>query len=205
MGILPYLYFVTSRCRHPLIRRQALQLLHQGPLQERIWHREVLARISDHIIIMEEAGWQGAQSSSDIPANARLSVINATIDSTQRTITLHYCRHQLEKDVQLHVIHEMTSYWWADQFQLGVQFCLALCYKGLIPSPIARSLLLFTNSSPDRRLHSSVYKWSENAASSGLSDISPSYRLHHGGSRTQSSNMGFWSCYFAAVTLRHDW
>ena len=106
MGILPHLYFAASRCRHPSTRRQALHLLRDGPMQEGIWHRDVLASIAEQIILMKEMNCQGASSSSDIPASARLSVINATIDLTQRTVILYCCRQQLDKDGRSSVIHE---------------------------------------------------------------------------------------------------
>jgi hypothetical protein len=110
MGILPPLYFVASRCRDPLIRRQALHLLRQGPSQEGIWHAVMLSNIAERLITLEETGNLGARSSLDIPATARLTVLNATIHSAERTVALHCCRPDLGEAGTTHVIHELVQY-----------------------------------------------------------------------------------------------
>ncbi|MCJ1238414.1 hypothetical protein MMC14_006403 [Varicellaria rhodocarpa] len=105
MGILPPLYFVASRCRHPSIRRRALHLLRKGPSQEGIWHSMMLSNIAERIINIEEMDCANARSSVDISATARVSVLNATIHSAERIVALHYCRQQvpeLEKPLVLH-------------------------------------------------------------------------------------------------------
>ncbi|KAH8797059.1 hypothetical protein F5882DRAFT_23046 [Hyaloscypha sp. PMI_1271] len=109
MGILPHLYLVSSRCRHPLLRRQALRLLRQGPRQEGIWHREMLASIAQRVINMEERNCEGAQSAEEIPASARLTVINATIDSARRTVILHCCWQEAGQE-NIEVVHELVEY-----------------------------------------------------------------------------------------------
>jgi hypothetical protein len=58
---------------------------------------------------LEEMGCDSAQNSVDIPASARLSMINATIDSAQRTVTLHCCRQQLGEG-RANVIHELVEF-----------------------------------------------------------------------------------------------
>jgi len=108
MGILPHLYLVSSRCRHPLLRRQALRLLRQGPRQEGIWHRDMLASIAQRVINMEERNCDGAQS-AEIPASARLTVINATIDSARRTVILHCCWQEAGQE-NIEVVHELVEY-----------------------------------------------------------------------------------------------
>jgi hypothetical protein len=110
MGILPHLYFVASRCRHPSLRRQGLYLLRRGPRQEGIWHRNMLANIADRIMSLEEIVCESVQNSTDIPTSARLSVINATIDSAQRKVTLHCCRQQIGEEGITDVIHEIVEY-----------------------------------------------------------------------------------------------
>lgn len=110
MGILPQLYFVSSRCRHPIIRRQALALLRRGPEQEGIWHRDMLVSISEKIINMEEMGIESVERSADVEVGKRISVVNAKIDSKQRKVTLHCCRQQTGKDEGLEVFHELVEY-----------------------------------------------------------------------------------------------
>jgi hypothetical protein len=112
MGILPPLYFVASRCRDPSIRRQALLLLRQGPSQEGIWHRGMLSNIAERIMNLEEADcvYGFAGSSVDISASARISVLNAKIDSARRTVALHCCRAQSLEMGRTHVLHETVTY-----------------------------------------------------------------------------------------------
>lgn len=108
MGILPHLYFVASRCRDPLLRRQALHLLRQGPRQEGIWQRDMLASIAERVMNIEERGCEWVQSSLDITASARLTLMNATIDFVERTVMLHCCRQ--ESGNEIHIIHESVEY-----------------------------------------------------------------------------------------------
>lgn len=110
MGILPQLYFVASRCRHPSIRRQALQILRQGPRQEGIWYREMPANIAERLMYLEEMDCEDPQRSEDIPANTRLPVINAKIDSARRIVNLHCSRQQLAEEGKTNVIHELVEY-----------------------------------------------------------------------------------------------
>ena len=109
MGILPPLYFVASRCRHPSIRRQALRLLRKGPSQEGIWHNMMLSNIAERIVDIEEADCT-PRSSADIPATARLSVLNATIHSAERIVVLHYCRQQVQASEKPRVLHTSVEY-----------------------------------------------------------------------------------------------
>ena len=93
-NMLPPLYFVASRCRHPLIRRQALELLRQGPYQEGYWHRGILSSIAERIMNLEERHHEGAKSSADIPESARISVLNTTVNSAELVLVLHCCQQQ---------------------------------------------------------------------------------------------------------------
>lgn len=92
--ILPPLYVVASRCRHPLIRRQALDLLRQGPRQEGYWHRGILSSIAERIMNLEERDCAGAKSSADIPGSARISVLNTTVKPAELVLLLHCCQQQ---------------------------------------------------------------------------------------------------------------
>lgn len=105
-GILPHLYFVASRCRHPVLRREALCLLRKGPRQEGIWHRDMLAGIAERIMDVEG---RGACSAGNIPASERLTVIGATIDSVQRRVVLHCCRQESGVE-EIEAVHELVGY-----------------------------------------------------------------------------------------------
>lgn len=54
LGIVPPLYVVATKCRDPLIRRQAIQLLRSSARREGMWDSELTARIGTWIAEVEE-------------------------------------------------------------------------------------------------------------------------------------------------------
>lgn len=57
-GIIIPLYLTASRCRHPILRRKALDLLRQANSQEGRWHSVGSAAVADQIIRIEEGGYE---------------------------------------------------------------------------------------------------------------------------------------------------
>lgn len=55
LGIVPPLFVVATKCRHPVIRRQAIQLLRSSARREGMWDSELTARIGEWVAIVEEA------------------------------------------------------------------------------------------------------------------------------------------------------
>lgn len=54
LGIVPPLYVVATKCRSPLLRRQAIQLLRSSSRREGMWDSELTARIGTWIMDIEE-------------------------------------------------------------------------------------------------------------------------------------------------------
>lgn len=54
LGIVPPLYVVATKCRSPVIRRQAIQLLRSSSRREGMWDSELVARIGTWIMDIEE-------------------------------------------------------------------------------------------------------------------------------------------------------
>ncbi|KAL6245744.1 hypothetical protein RBB50_006897 [Rhinocladiella similis] len=54
--VIPSLYFVATKCRHPQIRRRALFLLRNGPKVENLWKAEPMADVAQKVIGIEESG-----------------------------------------------------------------------------------------------------------------------------------------------------
>jgi hypothetical protein len=54
MGVIPPLYFIAIKCRHPTIRRRALSLLKKASLRESPWRAVPTARVIEKIIVLEE-------------------------------------------------------------------------------------------------------------------------------------------------------
>ncbi|KAF6808364.1 C6 zinc finger domain protein [Colletotrichum sojae] len=54
LGIVPPLFVVATKCRHPVIRRQAIQLLSSSARREGMWDSELTARIGHWVADIEE-------------------------------------------------------------------------------------------------------------------------------------------------------
>ncbi|CAP68587.1 uncharacterized protein PODANS_7_5580 [Podospora anserina S mat+] len=55
MHVIAPLYFVAAKCRHPMIRRAALELLRRNPgRRENLWRANVMATIAEHTMKLEE-------------------------------------------------------------------------------------------------------------------------------------------------------
>lgn len=53
--IIAPLYFVATKCRHPIIRRSALELLRRTPgRRENLWRADTMATLAEHTIKLEE-------------------------------------------------------------------------------------------------------------------------------------------------------
>lgn len=62
--IIPPLYYVATKCRHPLIRRSALDLLQRNPSRrENLWRASVMGALAGHIVSLEEQSSQEQRSS----------------------------------------------------------------------------------------------------------------------------------------------
>ncbi|KAK2047281.1 hypothetical protein LZ31DRAFT_564021 [Colletotrichum somersetense] len=56
VGILPVLYIIGAKCRHPLVRREALGILRRQPMREAVRDSIVAAKVVERIIEVEEGG-----------------------------------------------------------------------------------------------------------------------------------------------------
>lgn len=54
LGIVPPLFMVATKCREPTLRRQAIQLLRSSARREGMWDSELVARIGQFIMDIEE-------------------------------------------------------------------------------------------------------------------------------------------------------
>lgn len=53
MGLIPPLYWTALKCRHPILRCQALSL-RRAPAQEGLWSRDIYIRVAERVIQLEE-------------------------------------------------------------------------------------------------------------------------------------------------------
>ncbi|KAJ5151171.1 uncharacterized protein N7482_010423 [Penicillium canariense] len=54
-GVLAHLYWTAQKCRHPLIRRRAIQVLARCPARQGMWLRPLMVQVASKIVEMEEA------------------------------------------------------------------------------------------------------------------------------------------------------
>jgi len=54
LGIIPPLYFCATKCRDPILRREALHLIRQAPRQEDLWAFVAPDRVAAKVIAVEE-------------------------------------------------------------------------------------------------------------------------------------------------------
>lgn len=85
LGIVPPLYVVATKCRNPIIRRQAIQLLRSSSRREGMWDSELTARIGIWIMDIEEEGadqfitpGQSPESSEGFGSSRRPTLTNGS-------------------------------------------------------------------------------------------------------------------------------
>ncbi|KAM0263963.1 hypothetical protein ACHAQJ_000998 [Trichoderma viride] len=94
-GVIPILFAIITRCRDPFIRRRAVGLMTQNPMQEGLWNSVLVAKIAKRLIILEE-GTVAIRSSNDILAEARVQGISVYAGN-ERCIKLRFS--------------QLSSYW----------------------------------------------------------------------------------------------
>lgn len=57
-GVVPPLYFCATKCRDPILRREALRLMRQAPRQENLWALVASDRVVAKVISVEEGEYQ---------------------------------------------------------------------------------------------------------------------------------------------------
>ena len=111
-GLVPPLYFTATRCRDPLIRRQALSLLLSTPRQECLWSSEMLFKVAERIILIEEGRDKIGEvhRSEALNVKSRVSVLNATMYSEKRQVLLKYYQQEYGQDDRMRLLEEWIMY-----------------------------------------------------------------------------------------------
>ncbi|KAF7117678.1 hypothetical protein CNMCM5793_006801 [Aspergillus hiratsukae] len=79
IGIIPLLYIVGVKCRHPMVRREVLSILRRQPTKEAVWDSISAARVVERVIEIEESGsWEGQmiQSMEQIAVCQRIEALS---------------------------------------------------------------------------------------------------------------------------------
>ncbi|RAH66097.1 Zn(II)2Cys6 transcription factor domain-containing protein [Aspergillus aculeatinus CBS 121060] len=59
IGLIPVLFIVGVKCRHPVVRRRVLEILRRQPMREAAWDSILTARVVERVIEIEEGGGGG--------------------------------------------------------------------------------------------------------------------------------------------------
>ena len=101
IGILPVLYIIGAKCRHPAVRREALRILLRQPIREAVWDSVWTAKVLERVIEIEEGRSEdgtAAKSADQIPAWRRieaLSWVHVERDSAPRLdMTYTFCAQE---------------------------------------------------------------------------------------------------------------
>ncbi|KAL3486307.1 sugar transporter [Aspergillus germanicus] len=92
IGIVPVLYIIGVKCRHPLIRREALKILRRHRIREAVWDSVVTARVVERVIEIEEGSeGQGhgqeigkgelVPSAAGIPVDRRVQALSFIVNA----------------------------------------------------------------------------------------------------------------------------
>ncbi|KAF4178994.1 hypothetical protein CNMCM8694_002280 [Aspergillus lentulus] len=79
IGIIPLLYIIGVKCRHPMVRREVLSFLREQPTQEAVWDSISAARVVERVIQIEEGGFEDGQmiqSMEQIAACQRIEALS---------------------------------------------------------------------------------------------------------------------------------
>lgn len=92
MGIVGPLGTVAYKCRHPIIRREAIDLLASVHRREGVWDSVLSAYICKRIMEIEEEGLGQVTCCEDVPAWARISKLELDFDLQPRKVRMRYQR-----------------------------------------------------------------------------------------------------------------
>lgn len=94
MNVVAPLYAVSHKCRDPILRRKAVDLLYLHPRQEGIWDSILTARVAEQLIKIEEEGLDEVNCCKDVPDWARISSAEVKFDLEGRLGTVKYSRER---------------------------------------------------------------------------------------------------------------
>lgn len=93
--VVPMLYHVGSKCRHPALRREAITLLRSGANREGLWDGWAAAILAKHIMTVEEEGVERAEvrGPESIPRVQRVVKLQEVTNLDARVTTVRLQRY----------------------------------------------------------------------------------------------------------------
>jgi hypothetical protein len=90
IGIVPVLYMIGVKCRHPMVRRDVLSILRRHPIREAVWDSISTARVIERVIEIEEDGSREGhiiKSMTQIPVWQRIEALSWVLVSDEKCAT----------------------------------------------------------------------------------------------------------------------
>lgn len=108
-GVIGPLYDVAATCRNPIIRRQAIFLLKTLSRQEGAWDSDVVARVAERVVKIEEEGLSGVRSCVDVADWASIRV-EPRFDPEGRRAVLKYRRLESPSGTVRKMVEEVIEW-----------------------------------------------------------------------------------------------
>ena len=87
-GVIAPLFVIITRCRDPLLRRQALARLYSLHRLEGVWDSLGAARVAERVVEIEEEGLENIRTADDISNEKRVADTYVVVEVDQRMIFL---------------------------------------------------------------------------------------------------------------------
>jgi hypothetical protein len=120
-GVIPPLYFCATKCRDPILRREALRLMRQAPRQENLWAFVAPELVVEKVISVEEgecqlscskdSAWKYAYRPPEERRVAYVSVVGRDAPGGKQRQALELSRFEFVSDCSRRLI---TDYIWLD-------------------------------------------------------------------------------------------
>ncbi|KAL4895390.1 hypothetical protein BDV59DRAFT_173823 [Aspergillus ambiguus] len=92
LGITPPMFLVASRCRHPLIRRKAVDLMLHSSFYHGAWQDRYSALCAQRIIEIEEEHASIMADRINVPEDHRIRKVSADLQEDGSQIRMHFTR-----------------------------------------------------------------------------------------------------------------
>lgn len=77
IGIVPVLYIIGVKCRHPMVRREVLSILRRQRMREAVWDSISAARVVERVIEIKDGGsGEISHSMEQIPVWQRIEALS---------------------------------------------------------------------------------------------------------------------------------
>ncbi|CAG8244994.1 unnamed protein product [Penicillium salamii] len=101
LGIIPPMFLVASRCRHPIIRRKAIALMLQSPMYHGIWQDRYSGLCAQRIMEIEEQNTEIIMDRITVPEDQRIRKVSADLQEKESEITMQFVRSPFAPNSQI--------------------------------------------------------------------------------------------------------